>query len=423
MMSATVSTLKDALAKSPENLLLRLALTRRLIDDGEDGEAITLAVEINASEVTSDSDRSMLASLLDRAGLPDLAAPFETCNRVDNGPRLGSDDAQTLDVGNAPESRHDKPVKVPLHVVAGTDRRDYSNEDHGELQNDIVDFGSVGGLEDVKRDIKRRIILPFSQPTLISRFGKQAGGGVLLYGPPGCGKTMLAKATAGECGAQFLHAPLSEILDPYSGIPERRLSALFEKARGSAPAILFFDEIEALAAKRSTATASHVSQLISHFLYELDGVDTDNKGVLVLAATNTPWAMDPAFLRPGRFDRMFFVPPPDKVARQMIFTLELGGRPQAQALDTTALASRTAGLSGADIKQIVDRATDRAIDLTLEQGEEQPIEQEMLLTAAQSCHSTVGDWLSTAKDYATYANESGRYDDVLEFIDQYRKRK
>jgi SpoVK/Ycf46/Vps4 family AAA+-type ATPase len=221
-------------------------------------------------------------------------------------------------------------------------------------------FADVGGLDEVKRDISRKIILPFKKPSLFDKFKRKAGGGVLLYGPPGCGKTMMARATAGEVGAAFISIEISEILDMYIGQSEKRLAAAFENARSSRPAVLFFDEIEALAARRRFGHADHGASLVSTFLNELDGVNANNEGVLILAATNVPWAIDTAFRRPGRFDRVLFIPPPDKDARLAILSLAMKDRPQ-EAINLEPIANATSGFSGADLVGLVESACDFAI--------------------------------------------------------------
>ena len=137
-----------------------------------------------------------------------------------------------------------------------------------------------------------------------------------MYGPPGCGKTMIARATAGEVNARFINVSLNDILDMWMGNSEKNLHAIFEEARNNAPCVLFFDEIDALGASRSDMKQSSGRHLINQFLQELDGIGNNNDGVLVLGATNTPWNVDPAFRRPGRFDRIIFVPPPDQEARE-----------------------------------------------------------------------------------------------------------
>ena len=199
-----------------------------------------------------------------------------------------------------------------LRVVSNDDTDD--TEVHRLLmpREDKVTFADVGGLDDIKSAIRKRIILPFQKPSLFERFKKRIGGGILLYGPPGCGKTLLARATAGECAARFFNVTISDILDMYIGESERKLHAVFETARQSKPSVLFFDELEALGVKRQYHREGSSSKLVSQFLSELDGFSRNNQGVLVLGATNVPWDIDPAFHRPGRFDRVLFVPPPDR---------------------------------------------------------------------------------------------------------------
>src|SRR5262245_31004991 len=169
-------------------------------------------------------------------------------------------------------------------------------------------FVDVVGMEELKKTIRLRIIEPFRRPSLFQRFAKKSGGGILLYGPPGCGKTLIARAIAGECEASFVHVGISDVLNMWIGESERNLAALFEKARAESPSVLFFDELDALAFSRSKSTSDHTRHLVDEFLQQLDGLSGDNSGVLVLAATNMPWDVDSAMKRPGRFDRQLFVP-------------------------------------------------------------------------------------------------------------------
>jgi SpoVK/Ycf46/Vps4 family AAA+-type ATPase len=254
---------------------------------------------------------------------------------------------------------------------------------------------------------------------LFERFKRKSGGGILMFGPPGVGKTMLARATAGECNAEFVSVAISDVLDMYIGESEAKLHAIFERARAKKPTVLFFDEIEALGGKRQYARDSSSSKLVSQFLAEMDGFAQNNAGVLVLGATNVPWAVDSAFRRPGRFDRSFFVPPPDREARRMILDLKLRSRPVAGTLDLDAIAKATSSFSGADLEHVVDTAADLAIAASLSTGVEVPITQAHLQAALRETKPTTVEWLTTARNHARYANEAGQYDEVLEFLDKH----
>jgi SpoVK/Ycf46/Vps4 family AAA+-type ATPase len=279
-------------------------------------------------------------------------------------------------------------------------------------------FDDVVGLEPVKQQIRRKIIAPFQKPGLFAAFRKRSGGGVMMYGPPGCGKTMLARATAGEAGAHFVSVAITDILDKYIGESERKLAQAFAQARGRKPAVLFFDELEALASRRR-GSADNGAPLVSTFLSEMDGFSGDSDGVLVLAATNTPWAVDSAFRRPGRFDRVLFVPPPDRPARLAILTARLEGRPVAPGLDLHRFAEASTGFSGADLANLAETATELAIEQSESPENLTPISRRHLEAALKEVRPTTGEWLAQARNYAKYANDGGIYDDVLAFIEKH----
>jgi SpoVK/Ycf46/Vps4 family AAA+-type ATPase len=306
-----------------------------------------------------------------------------------------------------------------MRVISNDDTDDAEMRRLLHPEQERVTFADVGGLRDVKKQIERRIIVPFQKPSLFERYKKRVGGGILVYGPPGCGKTLLARATAGECNATFFNVAIHDILDMYIGESERKLHAIFEKARSSAPAVLFFDELEALAAKRQHSRDGLTAKIVSQFLAEMDGYAKNNHGVLILGATNVPWAVDSAFRRPGRFDRVLFVPPPDREGREAILKRLLDQRPAAPDVDPAALAARTSGFSGADLEHLVETASDEAIEEAIARGAEEPIRQEHLVRALRDVKSTTLEWLTTARNYARYANESGQYDEVLEFLKQH----
>ena len=169
-----------------------------------------------------------------------------------------------------------------------------------ELERGIpVTFDDIGGLDEIKKAINRTIILPYRRPELYERYGRRAGGGVLLFGPPGCGKTMLARATAGECGLPFSNVRIEEILDLFIGVSERNLHDVFVQARNAAPCVLFLDELDAIGFARRKHTGSAGRPLVDQLLQELDSIGSENEGILVLAATNAPWDVDEAAEAPG----------------------------------------------------------------------------------------------------------------------------
>ncbi len=298
------------------------------------------------------------------------------------------------------------------------------NEDEGEhfntdeayfMEKPALGFADVGGMERVKEEISLKIIQPMKNPELFKAFGKKAGGGILMYGPPGCGKTFIAKATAGEINAKFINIGLHDILDMWIGNSEKNLHEIFEMARRNKPCVLFFDEVDAMGASRNDLKQSAMRHVINQFLAELDGVETDNEGVLILAATNAPWAVDPAFRRPGRFDRIIFVEPPDESARKDILVSQLKGRPTGD-IDIAKVAAATTGHSGADIKAIIDIAVEDKLTESLSKGVIQPIHTKDILKAAKQHRPSTAEWFSTARNYALYANESGLYDDILKYL-------
>jgi ATP-dependent 26S proteasome regulatory subunit len=276
-------------------------------------------------------------------------------------------------------------------------------------------FRDVGGMEEVKEDIRMKIIYPIQKPELFQAYGKKAGGGVLMYGPPGCGKTLLSRATAGEIRANFFSVGLHQVLDMYIGESEQKLHKIFELARKYAPSVLFFDEIDALAADRRDMRQSAARGLINQFLAELDGAQGDNDGVLVLGATNAPWHLDSAFLRPGRFDRMVFVPPPDEPARAEIVEIHAREKP-VTGLDAPALAKRTEGFSGADLKAVFDQAVEATLAEAMKEGRMIPVTGKMLVKTSKKVKPSTRKWFESAKNYALYANQSGFYDDVLSYL-------
>jgi SpoVK/Ycf46/Vps4 family AAA+-type ATPase len=220
-----------------------------------------------------------------------------------------------------------------------------------------VQFDSVAGLDEVKEEIRLRMVYPFTHPDLAERYRISGGGGLLLYGPPGTGKTLLARAVAGEIDAAFFTVRPSDILSKWVGEAEKNVSALFAEARGRERSVIFIDEIEALAPIRSGDGSSVMTRVVPQLLAELEGVGGRGEGALLfIGATNAPWDLDPAILRPGRFDVKVYVGLPDEEARAEILMLQLSGRPVDPDLDPTELAGALAGYSGADLRRVVEKA-------------------------------------------------------------------
>jgi SpoVK/Ycf46/Vps4 family AAA+-type ATPase len=331
--------------------------------------------------------------------------------------------ARALDSSLADEAAMPEPRPIPLTGASPDDRAEAAEgADIVSAERPPISFDDVGGLEPVKEQVRMTIIYPFQRPELYAAYGKEAGGGILLYGPPGCGKTLLARATAGEVRAEFIYVGIDDVLDMYHGESERKLHAIFKTARRKSPSVLFFDEIEAVGGKRVDMRQHFLRTLVNQFLAEMDGMEGDNEGLLIIGATNAPWHVDGALMRPGRFDRVVFVPPPDYEARLAILRIHVRGKPTTD-LDLPRLARATRGYSGADLMGLVEVATEAALQDALRSGEVRPITTKDLVRAQRQVRPTVDDWLATARNYGTYANETGFYDEVMAYLKGRKRRR
>ncbi|MBZ0113355.1 MAG: ATP-binding protein [Thermoanaerobaculia bacterium] len=329
---------------------------------------------------------------------------------------------EELDPRPTPDNPHDRmesaspaPLRANLRSIPGG-RTDLPVADVVSIgSTDVIRFSDVVGMEKLKKTIRLSVIQPFLQPGLFERFKKKTGGGVLLYGPPGCGKTMMARAIATECDASFTAVGISDILNLWSGQSEQNLSAIFEMARSQTPAVLFFDELDALAFSRSKARSEHTRTLVNEFLNQLDGMSGRNHQVLVLGATNMPWDVDDAMKRPGRFDRQVFVPPPDEAARAEMFRQKLLGVP-CEALDFAELGQLSRHFSGADIDGVLELAKETVLTEILESDIERGLSAADLQEAiGESAPSTL-EWLKTVRNVVKFGGGGRAYRDVEKYL-------
>ncbi|MEM1943236.1 MAG: CDC48 family AAA ATPase [Candidatus Caldarchaeum sp.] len=219
-----------------------------------------------------------------------------------------------------------------------------------------VKWEDIGGLEAVKQELREAVEWPLKYPDVFRRLGIRPPRGILLYGPPGTGKTLLAKAVATESQANFISVKGPEVLSKWVGESEKAIREIFRKARETAPCIIFFDELDSIAPRRGIHTDAGVTdRIVNQLLTEMDGMQT-LKGVVVMGATNRPDILDPALLRPGRFDRVLYVPPPDRASRLAIFKIHTREMPLDADVDLESLASITEGYTGADIEAVVREA-------------------------------------------------------------------
>ncbi len=288
-----------------------------------------------------------------------------------------------------------------------------------EVEESKTSFADVGGMEDIKKQINMDFIMPIKNPEYFQAFGKKMGGSLLFYGPPGCGKTFLARAVAGEINANFIHLELQTILSMWSGESEKNLHEVFEEARKTKPCILFIDELDAFGGNRQKMGAHHQRTLVNQLLVELDGMNSFNEGVYIIGATNTPWYIDPALRRPGRFNSLVFVAPPSYEERLTILDLKTKDKPRTD-LQLDIVAKYAEHFSGADLTFLVEDAINQAIQRSYETGQLQPLSNEDLLEAMKKRQPTTLDWFSTAKNYATFSDVNKDFDKVLDYMEEHR---
>lgn len=431
MNDNTIDSLREALKHSPDNTPLRQLLANTLLTLNRLDEAET---EFSTLLKISSDDKAKvgLATVFYKKG------SYSACNVIlEEVIEKGTNEISVFTLyakGLLKEHSITKAIEAYKNALAidpkyfdeelDSQLRQKGSNDVSETEEEIdsrflqkpnVNFNDVGGMETVKKEIELKIIKPLLHPELYKAYGKKVGGGILLYGPPGCGKTFIAKATAGQVNAKFISVGLNDILDMWIGNSEKNLHEIFELARNNTPCVLFIDEIDALGASRSDMKQSSLRHLINQFLQELDGIDSTNEGVLIIGATNTPWNLDPAFRRPGRFDRIVFVPPPDVTTRESILRLKLNNKPTG-TIDFQSIAKKAENYSGADIDAIIDIAIEQKLESSFSDGIPKPLETTDLINALKKHKPSTQEWFSTAKNFAMFANDSGLYDDILTYL-------
>ncbi|HIH19417.1 TPA: tetratricopeptide repeat protein [Candidatus Micrarchaeota archaeon] len=266
------------------------------------------------------------------------------------------------------------------------------------LTKPAMKFTEVAGMKKMKEEINESIVYPLIKPDLARTYGKLAGGGIMLYGPPGCGKTFIMKAAAGECNSAFINAKISDILDMYVGNTEKNLHNIFETARKNPPCIVFFDEVEALGGRREDMQQStqYMKIAVNQMLFEMDGVESNNENVLVVGATNAPWDVDPALRRSGRFGKSIFIPEPDTTSRADILKLHVKKVPAVHGITYYRISLATIGYASADLKSIVEEAAAIPWRDAFKTGKQRAVTSEDFITAIKKKKSSLPPWYAQA---------------------------
>ncbi|MEU7603222.1 AAA family ATPase [Streptomyces sp. NPDC041003] len=433
--SPLIGSLRAAVAAAPGDVPLRLHLAELLLDAGH-GDAAVVEAAFALSHAPGDAQaRALMARAM---GGPAPASPAQQSAAPVQQPSApvqppappvrqgGRFDwaAAEQEVGDVVPPRFiAKPEakEAPLTVDGSGDAGDASAYDvDAPDAPGSVRVADVGGMQEVKDRLEAAFLAPMRNPELSRLYGKSLRGGLLLYGPPGCGKTFIARAVAGELGANFISVSISDVLDMWVGNSERNMHEVFETARRQAPCVVFLDELDALGAKRSRTQHNGMRNTVNQLLTELDGVGDVNDGVFVLAATNVPWDVDIALRRPGRLDRTLLVLPPDAPARDAILRYHLRERP-IESVDVGKLVKATDGFSGADLAHVCESAAESALLDSARTGTIRMINTKDLLGAAKAIRPSTEPWFAAARNVAMFANEGGTYDELLAYLKKARK--
>ena len=415
-----LASLRAAVSSAPDDVPLRLHLAELLIWRGMGDEAVVQLAAALALAPKDPSARALMARAVAPpdppapAGATELGADGKATPASTSDPTIGFDWSKAEDeVGHLDVSKLLPPLTEDVAAEATTSASPW------DVAATDVRLADVGGMAEVKARLEAAFLAPMRNTELAALYRKSLRGGLMLYGPPGCGKTFIARAVAGELGASFLSVSLADVLDMYLGQSERNLRDLFEAARRAAPCVLFLDEIDALGQKRSQVRHSGARGTVNQLLAELDGVSSSNDGVFILAATNHPWDVDSALRRPGRLDRTLLVLPPDREARESILRYHVRDRPVAN-VDLGKLAEKTDGFSGADLAHLCETAAETAMLAAARTGEVRMMGEADFRAALREVRPSTGPWFESARNVALFANDGGQYDELLAYL---RKRR
>ena len=407
-----IPAIATAVEGSPDNVPLRLHLATLLLEAGRPAEALEQCAVVLGREPDNREALHKAADAAFKSG--DTVRAISYGRLLD---ALGSSPMDAEDATARPRPPDVPPLRVPtLETAVPLSAQEEDGEPgEWEVERPLLTLADVAGMEAVKRRLNLAFLAPMKNPDLRKLYGKSLRGGLLLYGPPGCGKTFIARATAGELGAKFLAVGLSDVLDMWIGSSEKNLHQIFETARRNSPCVLFFDEIDALGHKRSQMRNNAGRNVVNQLLAEMDSVEGDNEGVFILAATNHPWDIDTGLRRPGRLDRTLLVLPPDTAARESVLRLHSKDRP-LEGVDFAALAAKTEDYSGADLAHVCEAAAELALEDSLATGKVRAIGMNDYKRGLKDVKPSVRPWFETARNYAMYANEGGVYDELIEYL-------
>jgi SpoVK/Ycf46/Vps4 family AAA+-type ATPase len=376
--------LRAAVEAVPDNLALRLHVANLLLEAGRPAESL----EHSSAVLALVPGQREAAELADRATAALPATPFPV--------------ATPFPAATPAEPQH-RGATMEQWVL-------------GEVEEPRTTLADVGGMPAIKRWLSTAFLSSLRDPRMSRLFGRSLRGGLLMYGPPGCGKTFLARALAGELEAGFLRIDLAHVVDMWLGYSRRSVHEIFETARASAPCLLFLDQLDAIGPRRAGRRHSIGRGVVDQLVAELYSASEEHEGVFVVAATEHPWDVDALLRRPGRLDHRLLVLPPDLQAREAIIRSVLDGRPLAEDLDVAALAARTDKYSAADLARLCEAAAAAALEASIVSNSSRPITWADFTRGLNEIRPSTPPWFDLARDYARFAAEPGSYDDLVTYL-------